>query len=166
MSIEKSIELNLAGSGFIFYSPFAASGILDGEDYLASGFENPSEVEKQALEGRIVGVSTGSSGTFLLDVHDGYPLSEMQSEYKYKLRLGVEVRGRVLCIRDIFDLIDWSVECPVQQKIELENGFYHITLLSNDPASGILGDNQEVLVYLQKLSEMPQLRFNGVPTLC
>jgi hypothetical protein len=166
MSIEKTIELEISGFGLIFYSPFAALGIEEGEDYLETGFENPSEVESQALEGRIVGVSTSSPGTFFLQIHEGYPLNEMLDAYKYKLRLGVEVRDGVLCIRDLFDLINWSAECPAEQKLNLDNGFYHITLLSNDPESEILGDDQYILTYLQKLDEMPKLRFSGVPTLC
>lgn len=166
MNIEKTIDLDISGFGLIFYSPFAALGIGEGEDYLESGFENPSEVEKQALEGRIVGVSTSSPGRFVLHVQDGYPPNDMLSQYEYKLRLGVEVRDQILCIRDLFDLMRWSAECPAEQKVALENGFYHITLLSNDPESEGLEDKQRVLVYLQKLDEMPKLRFNGVPTLC
>lgn len=166
MSVGKTIEMQIAGFGLIFYSPFCASNIGEGEDYLESDFLNPTDVEAQALQGRIVGVSTSSPGKFILVLHEGYPANEMVDDYKYKLRIAVEVRDRTLCIRDLFDLIDWSAECPREQKLDLDDGFYHITLLSNDPESGILGDDQEVLVYLNKLDEMPKMRYNGVPTLC
>jgi hypothetical protein len=166
VNFEKTIDLDISGFGLIFYSPFAAADIGEGEDYLESCFGNPSEVEKQALEGRIVGVSTSSPGLFLLSIQSGYPPNDLLSAYQYKLRLGVEVRNEILCIRDLFDLMSWSAECPAGQTVMLENGFYHITLLSNTPESEVLGDEQEILVYLQKLGEMPKLRFNGVPTLC
>lgn len=133
---------------------------------MESHFANPSDVESQALQGRIVGVCTSSPGEFSLVVHGGYPSNQMADDYEYKLRLGIEVRDRTLCIRDLFDLINWTAECPSQQKLELDDGFYHITLLSNDPESGCLGDNQEIQVYLQRLDAMPKLRYNGVPTLC
>jgi hypothetical protein len=161
-----SMRLDIAGLGFIIYSPFAAAAIRPGENYLEKEFVDPAQVEKQALEGKIVGVSTGTPGRFLLEIRKGYPANEGLEEYNYALRLGVEVRDRTLCIRDLYDLMQWSPECPVNQRIDLDDGYYHVTLLSRKPESGFLGDDQEVLVYLQKLSEMPKLRYNGVPTLC
>jgi len=166
MSYLKSIDIEIAGLGLIFCSPFATSQIKPGEDYLESNFEDPAQVEKQALEGRIVGVSTGSSGRYQLDVHLGYPTAETIAGYPFALRLGVEVRNGVLHVRDLYDLMDWSPDCPMQQTIQLQDGFYHITLLSAIPSSGIRGDNQKILVYLQRLDAMPRLKIAGVPTLC
>ncbi|UOD32321.1 hypothetical protein INH39_12005 [Massilia violaceinigra] len=165
MRIEKSMELEIAGPGFIIYSPFAAAGIAEGEDYLETGFENPSEVERQALEGLIVGVSTGSPGIFVLTFRSGYPPPDMRDVYGCALRLGVAVKDRSLCIRDLFDLIDWSPACPAHQRLELDDGFYHITLLSKALSPGDPSSAHEILVYLQTLNEMPALRYNGVPTL-
>lgn len=162
----KSFELEIVGFGFIFCSPFSTSGVTEGEDYLESNFENPDQVEQQAREGKIVGVSTGTPGRFVFRVYEGYPPNEDLDSYRYKLRLGVEVRDRELQIRDLFDLMEWTDDCPSEQRIELDDGFYHITLMSNDPQSGILGDNQCISIYLQKLNEMPELNIRGVPTLC
>ncbi len=166
MTSKKAIRLEISGVGFIIYSPFATSHIAEGEDYLETGFVDSHEVERQAIEGKLVGVCTSSPGTFLLEVLEGYPSDDTLGENKYKLRLGVEVRDTTLCIRDLYDLIDWSSDCPAEQALKVENGFYHVTLLSGDPPSGVLGDDQRILLYLQKLNEMPLLRFNGVPTLC
>lgn len=166
MSMEQTIEIQIAGYGLIFYSPFAAFGIGEGEDYMESDFADPSDVESQALQGRIVGVCTSSPGTYILEVREGYPSNDTVEVFKYKLRLAVEVRDRTLCIRDLFDLTDWAAKCRAEQKLNLNDGFYHLTLLSNDPESDILGDNQIVWVYLAKLDEMPKLRYDGVPTLC
>jgi hypothetical protein len=80
--------------------------------------------------------------------------------------LGVEVRDSRLCIIDLYDLMRWDPECPLAQCIDLDDGFYNVTLLSRMPASGVLGDDQEVLVFLQKVSEMPELTITGIPYLC
>lgn len=166
MSAIKTFRLDIAGLGIIFYSPFSAVSISEGEDFLEKSFSDPDMVEKQAIEGRIVGVSTGTPGRFFLEIYRGYPDDADVEGYDFKLRLGVEVRNRTLCIRDLFDLLKWESRCPVEQVIELDDGFYHITLLSNEPPSGILGEDQVIKVYLQQLPEMPRLRYNGVPTLC
>lgn len=166
MTAFHSVVLEVAGLGFIFYSPFSAAEIQEGEDYLEVSFNDPSFVEAQAVEGRIVGVSTGSPGRFLLDFFWGYPSSEIMKDFEYKLRLGVEVRDRTLNVRDLYDLMRWSAKCPEEQSIALRDGFYHITLLSKDSESGILGDDQKILVFLNQLIEMPKLKFDGIPTLC
>ena len=62
--------------------------------------------------------------------------------------------------------MDWNAECPNNQFVEVENGFYHITLCSNIPESEVLGDNQEIFVYLNKLDTMPKLKYAGVPIFC
>ncbi|MDO8329884.1 MAG: hypothetical protein Q7T36_05365 [Fluviicoccus sp.] len=166
MNAFQKFRLDVAGLGLIFYSPFSAAAIQEGEDYLERGFSDPDVVEKQALEGRLVGVSTGTPGRFYLEVFQGYPDDAELEKYAYRLRLGVEVRDRTLCVRDLYDLLKWQSKCPATQVIALTDGFYHVTLLSNDPQSGILGEDQIILVYLQQLPEMPKLKYNGVPTLC
>lgn len=162
----KSTVLEIAGPGFIFCSPFSTAGIAEGEDFLASGFEDPGQVEEQALAGRIVGVSTGSPGSYIFDLYEGGPSVDILQKYRYKLRLGVEVRDGLLQLRDLYDLMDWNANCPKEQLVELKSGFYRITLLSEDPESGILGDDQKIIVYLELVDEMPKLKIHGVPTLC
>ncbi|MFZ6733711.1 hypothetical protein ACO0LG_17420 [Undibacterium sp. Ji42W] len=162
----KKICLDVAGFGFIFYSPFSTEFIQHGEDYFETTFSDPAVVEKQATEGRIVGVSTGTPGRFFLEIFKGYPEQTTLERHIFKLRLGVEVRDRTLCIRDLFDLLNWDAECPREQMIDIDDGFYHLTLLSNEPESGVLGDDQVVQLYLQELPEMPRLKYSGVPTLC
>jgi hypothetical protein len=161
-----SFKIDMQGFGFICCSPFATNTISEGEDYLATNFEDPSEVEKHAKECSIVGVSTGSPGTFNFQVYENYPTSDTIDLFEYRLRLGVEVRDNIFQIRDLFDLIDWTKDCPQEQKLTLENGFYHITLLSNTPDSGVLGDDQEILMFLNKLESKPEINISGVPSLC
>lgn len=165
-SMIKKICLDLAGPGMIFYSPFSVASILEGDDFLETVFSDALAVERQATDGRIVGVATGTSGRFIVEIYAGYPVEADVERSPYKLRLGIEVRDGILCIRDLFDFSKWNHVCPPDQEIALKDGYYHITLLSDDPPSGILGEDQVVQVYLQQLPEMPKLRYHGVPTLC
>jgi hypothetical protein len=73
------------------------------------------------------------------------------------------VRDAAIVVRDLYDLMDWRSSYPASQAITVENGFYHITLVGNMPSSGILGDNQEIDIYLNKLEKFPALRYGGVP---
>lgn len=162
----KAIDLDIVGLGLIVYSPFSAANIVEGDDYLETGFSAPEMVERHAVKGRIVGVSTGTSGRFLVEFYEGAPDNAELSRHSYKLRLGLEVRDRLLCIRDLYDLLDWTPECPPEQELSLDNGFYRLTLLTNDTPSGVLGDDQVIAIYLEHVTELPKLIYNGVPTLC
>ncbi|MDN6886172.1 hypothetical protein QMO14_21510 [Variovorax sp. CAN2819] len=161
-----SIKLRITGMGVIFYSPFATEKIQEGEDYLSSNFENPDLVEAEALRGGIVGINLGTPGDFILNIYAGYPNEDHVTKSAYKLRAGIEVKDEIICVRDLFDLMNWSRNISERQIISLENGFYHMTFLSDEPSSGILGDDQIISLYLQRLEEMPKLKFNGIPTLC
>ena len=47
----------------------------------------------------------------------------------------------------------------------LEDGAYEITVLTKKPGSGIIGDNQDIIIYFEKVEEMPKLMWEGVPGL-
>ena len=162
----RTIKVNVAGLGLIFYSPFAVADIAVGDDYLSREFWDPDAVERQAMQGRLVGVALGTPGRFFLRLHDGYPDADQLARHEFKLRLGLEVRDGVLCIRDLYDLMRWNPVCPPEQCIELADGFWHVSLLSTMPASDVQGDDQVIEIWLQPLTEFPGLRYDGVPTLC
>lgn len=61
--------------------------------------------------------------------------------------------------------MEWSCNCPEEQILYVEPGYYHITLCTKCPSSGIWGDNQTIYVYLNKLNEMPTINWLGVPQL-
>ena len=83
----------------------------------------------------------------------------------YKLRLGLRCIGGVVCFNDLFDLIYWEAYCPEDQQLELEDGIYHVTLCSNLPPDGELGEDQVIDFYLQKLDAFPALAKEGIPHL-
>jgi hypothetical protein len=167
MSIEgKQITLDIAGLGVVFHSPIFAEHIPEGGNYLASNYTTEQDVQSHIQKGTIVCFGTGTPGTFILTFHSGYPEEGFLQSCEFKLRLGLHCSGGVVCFRDLYELLDWRAECPADRTLELDDGFYHITLCSNAPPSGVLGDNQEVFVYLQKLPEFPKLAKQGNPSLC
>lgn len=147
------------------YSPSFASHIAEGEDYLDSNYFEPDQVQSHIQSGTIVGFGTASPGKYIIKAYLGYPNDEFIDSHEFKLRLGIKVIDEKICVRDLYDLLDWLPECPESQQIKIENGIYHITLCSNPPVSGIIGDNQIIYVFLSKLEEFPKLSDLGVPNL-
>ena len=167
MSVEnKEIELQIAGVGIIFHSPDSALHISEGEDYLTSSYTSEEDIQKHIQAGSIVGFGTSSPGTFLLRFHDGYPTNDALRKAEFKLRLGLQCRGGLACFRDLFELLDWQADCPREQCLDLADGYYHVTLQSDRPSSGRIGDNQIIEFYLHPLESFPRLSKQGVPTLC
>ncbi|TWT38311.1 hypothetical protein [Blastopirellula retiformator] len=162
----KTICLETAGIGIIFHSPKFAEHISEEEDYLESNYTTEEQVQSHIQQGTIVGFGTGASGTFILHFHAGYPEEQFLLDCDFKLRLAVKCVGGKLCFRDLYDLMDWFSDCPEEQLLDIEDGIYHVTLCSNRPASGYLGDQQEIHVYLQLLDQFPALAKEGIPTLC
>lgn len=167
MSVEgKQIRLYVAGMGIIFHSPESVSHIKEGEDYLSSNYTTEKQVQSHIQKGSIVGFCTSSPGTYVLRFHDGYPEEDVLQKAEFKLRLGLHCIGGIVCVRDLFELLDWQDDCSESQKVTLEDGYYHVTLISNLPDSGMLGDDQKIDVFLQKLESFPPLSTKGIPTLC
>jgi len=160
------VELDISGLGIIFYSPAHAAHIGEGEDYLTSSYATDEDVQRHVQSGTIVGFATGTSGQFILNFISGGPPDEAVMKADFKLRLGLHCTGGMVCVRDLYDLLDWEPECPEEQVIRLEDGFYRLTLCSDTPASGVLGDGQEIDVYLESWERLPDLARQGIPTLC
>jgi hypothetical protein len=160
------IVMDIAGPGIIFHSPTFTNHIAEGEDYLSENYTTEDQVQAHIQIGTIVGFGTGTPGTFVLRFCDGYPNDALLSTCQCKLRLGLHCSGGLICFRDLYELMNWRAHCSSDRTLQLEDGFYHVTLCSNPPASGVLGDNQDVLFYLQKLSDFPSLRNEGIPMLC
>lgn len=160
------IKLEISGIGIVFYSPAATQHIVEGTNFLSSGYTTEDQVQFHIQQGSIVGFCTGSPGIFTLRFHPAYPDDDYLHKCEFKLRLGLHCIGGIVCFRDLYDLLDWRATCPPGQILTLEDGFYHVTLCSDVPDSGILGDGQEINVYLQKLDALPDLSTHGIPTLC
>lgn len=162
---EKNIELSIDGMGIVFYSPETTKDIPEGIDFFKKEFTNPDDVAEHLKKGDIVGFCTGSGGDFLLKYRKGYPDEDILKEYSICARLGIDIKDDKLCMIDLFWLMEWSSNCPEEQILYIEPGYYHITLCTKCPDSGIWGDNQTIYVYLNKMNEMPAINWSGVPQL-
>jgi hypothetical protein len=162
----REIAVDISGLGFILYSPPAVAHISEGSDYLNKHFWRPEDVARHVMACQLTGFCTGTPGSFRLRFRDGPRDEQAVAAAEFKLRLGLEVHEGVICIRDLYDLMQWSAECPASQKLPMADGWYRLTVYSSPPASGILGDNQVIDIHLEAMREKPELRWEGVPALC
>lgn len=162
---EKDIHLTIDGMGIVFYSPETTKKIPEGSDFLGEEYSKPEDVAKHIKAGDVVGFCTGSGGNFILKFREGYPTENLFEEYPVAIRLGIDIQDEMLCVIDLFWLTEWSAECPAEQTLSIDPGYYHITLCTRKPDSGILGDEQTIFVYLNQLEAMPELTWPGVPWL-
>jgi hypothetical protein len=159
------VDLDIAGLGIILYSPSAVAHIREGQDYLSERFWSPTDVAQHVVACGLTTFCTGTPGRFRLLVYDGDIDSTALEAAERTIRLGVEVRDTCLCVRDLYDLSSWTRDCPSAQQLALADGFYRITAYTSTPPSGVLGDDQEISLHLEAVSERPRLRWDGVPDL-
>ncbi|MCM1186291.1 MAG: hypothetical protein NC251_06635 [Lachnoclostridium sp.] len=162
---EKDIHLMIDGMGIVFYSPETNKNIPEGCHFFKEEYSRPEDVARHIKKGDVVGFCTGSSGRFTLKFREGYPAENLLAEYPVAIRLGIDIQNAKLCVIDLFWLMEWSTECPSEQIVSVDSGYYHITLCTKRPDSGIWGDGQTIFVYLNKLDSMPELMWSGVPVL-
>ena len=162
---EKDIELCIDGMGIVFFSPKTTKDIPEGIDFFNQEYSAPADVSAHLKKGDVVGFCTRSGGDFTLKFREGYPDDGIINDYSVCARLGIEIKDDKLCMIDLFWLMEWSTECPKEQILNVAPGYYHITLCTKRPESGIWGDKQTIYVYLNKLDEMPELTWEGVPQL-
>jgi hypothetical protein len=162
----REIGLDIAGLGMILYSPPAVASIPAGSDYLQEHFSQPGDVARHVMACELTTFCTGSPGSFLVRFLDGPPNDSEVQAADFKLRLGLGVQKGTICLRDCYDLMQWSPECPPQQQLPVADGWYRMTVFSSRPASGILGQDQVINIYLEPVANKPQLRWEGVPLLC
>jgi hypothetical protein len=162
----REIAVTISGLGFILYSRPGVSHIPERSDYLEQHFSEPQDVARHVMDCQLSAFSTGTPGSFRLRFREGPRDEQAVDATDFKLRLGLEVYDGVICIRDLFDLMQWSPECPASQQLPMTNGWYRLTVYSSRPPSGILGDNQVIDIHLEPVREKPKLRWEGVPSLC
>ena len=164
--MNQGIEITIVGMGIIFYSPFAVARIPVGKNYLATSFTDPKAVAAHVTRGDISAFCTGSGGDFELIVYDGELDSLGLRAAQFKARLALEVRGGAVCFRDLYDLMDWTADCPPHQCVRMKDGFYRITAYSSTPPSGIRGDHQKIWIHFEPAPTLPELSWKSVPQLC
>lgn len=162
---EQDMKLSTDGMGIVFFSPETVKEIPEGINFLQTEYQKPADVAEHLKKGDVVGFCTGSGGDFILKFREGYPTDEISQAYPVTARLGIEIKDGRLCAIDLFWLSEWCADCPEAQTVQLPSGFYHITLCTRCPESGCWGDDQTIYVYLNRMEQMPELAWNGVPQL-
>jgi hypothetical protein len=162
----REVSLEIGGLGLILYSPPAVAHIAEGANYLQAHFWERAAVARHIMDCQLTAFCTGSPGTFRLRFKDGLPDESDFQAAEFKLRLGLQVHGGMVCVRDLYDLLAWSAECPPDQQFPVADGWYRLTVYSSRPSSGILGDGQLIEVALERVECKPALRWEGVPSLC
>jgi hypothetical protein len=159
MSIDGTVmPLHINGVGIIFYSLESLPHIKEGEDYFTARYNTADKVISHVLQGTLVASGTGTPGDFILRFHSGYPDAPYVKLCEFKLRLGLRCVGGTVCFRDLYDLLAWTQVCRLEQTLALPDGYYHVTLCSDRPDSGVLGDGQVIDIYCQQLEA-----FGSVP---
>lgn len=162
MKTLSKFEVDVSGLGIIIYSPFATQSISAGEDYFTASFSSGPLVSNHLRKGTIIGIATGSPGHYVISaLLGGYPAET----FDFVVRVALEVRNGIVCVRDLYDLMDWAPECPSEQRFCCPDGKYEVMAYSNRPASGIIGDNQSILLTFNEISEIPELSQDGIPIL-
>lgn len=162
----REMALDITGLGIILYSPPAIAHIAEGADYLQNRFSQPEDVARHVMACELTTFCTGSPGSFRLRFLDGAPNESDVQAADFKLRLGLWVRDGTICLRDLYDLMEWSKECPLEQCLSAVDGWYRLTVFSSRPTSGILGDDQLICINLEPVADKPRLLWEGVPQLC
>ena len=164
-NLNYDVEICIYGMGLVIYSEGAVKDFKEGEDFFSKEFATPEQVAYHIKKGDMVGFNTGSSGIYNVKFRSGYPNTEIDENYPVSIRLAIKVEGGKISIIDLFWLMEWSSDCPPEQQIAVEDGVYHLTISTAKPQSGIWGDHQDIYIFLNKVEEMPELTWKGVPEL-
>jgi hypothetical protein len=159
------LPVEIQGPGLIVYSPFAMSAVAPGDDFLDEQFTEPGDVAAHVRAGTIAAFCTGSPGTYHVELAEGAPDLPAIAGFPWMIRLALEVRDRTICIRDLFDLAMWDPDCPEAQRFELADGFYRLSVGTRPTDSGIVGDEQSILIAFEPVAAIPPLTWEGVPFL-
>ncbi len=158
-------HLGIDGMGIVLFSAEVMKSVAPGSNFLTEEFTNPEQVGAHVRKGDITAFCTGTGGDFVLWFRSGYPDSNIAKEFPVMIRLALEVRGGALQFCDLFWLNDWNTDFPREQILSLPDGYYHITVCTRRPESGYWGDDQIICLFFNRLEEMPEITWPGIPIL-
>lgn len=159
------LDLQIAGPGLVVYSPFAMRGVVEGDNFLERNYTEPADVATHVRDGTLAGVCTGSPGNYQLELVEGALDLPAIAGFPFLIRLALEVRDRTVCIRDLYDFSRWKARCPIAQTLTIDDGFYRLTLGTRPTNSGIVGDDQDIIIAFEPVAVLPTLTWEGVPFL-
>lgn len=177
-NVKKDMLLSLDGLGIVFYSEGAVKNIPIGEDFLENEYWKPEHVAAHLNKGDIVSICTaGDADEFKLKFRSGNPDKKIMEKYPVYVQLGIEVMGNAINVVDLYCLMDWQNDCPPEQQIELESGFYTMTFCAELP-TGVMEEKltdeefdkwvdkpRVIYIFLNKVETLPEYEHKGVQNL-
>lgn len=158
-------HLEIDGPGIVFFSAETMKAVIPYTDFLTEEFTSPQQIANHIKKGDITAFCTGTSGSFDLYFFMGYPTADIQEKFPVSIRLALDVQGDSIQFCDLFWLSDWDTDFPQNQMIALPNGYYEMTVCTCLPETGYWGDEQTIYIYFNKVDQMPELTWTGVPYL-
>lgn len=163
--MDNALDLVIDSMGIVFFSAKTMDYVAPGTNFLMAEFNDPRQVAEHIKKGDITAFCTGTGGKFHLRFFMGCPTDDIFEEFPVSIRLGLDVQGGSVQFCDLFWLSDRDTKFPQNQMIPLADGYYEMTVCTFRPKSGYWGDNQTIYIYFNKVEQMPELTWTGVPYL-
>lgn len=93
-----SFTFDLAGPGFVVYSPFAMVDVATGSHFLRDHYTEPADVAAYVRAGSVAGCCTGSPGSYNVEIIDGALDHFMAALCPWWISLALEVRDHTVRI--------------------------------------------------------------------
>ena len=159
------VNLMVDGLGIAFFSAKKMAYVKSNSDFFEEEFDRPADIANHINKGDITAFCTGSGGDFNMYFFLGQPTEDILEEFPISVRLALEVQGGSVQFCDVYWLMKWDTDFPKEQIISLEDGYYEMTACTRLPESGFWGEDQTIYIYFQKVAQMPQLDYKGIPDL-
>jgi hypothetical protein len=159
------LSFHIAGPGLVMYSPFAMADVASGTPFLEDRFSDMEDVGAFVRAGTLAGFNMGSPGTYHLELQLGVLDVATTAGYPWWIRLALEVRDQTVCVRDLYDFSHWEPSCPDAQMFKVPDGYYRLALGTRPADSGIVGDDQDIMIVLEPVPMLPALTWKSVPFL-
>ena len=159
------LTFHIAGPGIVIYSPFAMAHVAPGTNFLEESLTELEDVGELVRAGQLAGFNMGSPGTYHLTLMLGTLDVPTIARYPWWIELSLEARGETVCVRDLFDFSHWRPECPADQTFTTPDSCYRVMAGTRPSDSAIVGDDQDIMVVFEPVSELPTLTWHSVPFL-
>lgn len=126
---QASMVVPVTSGGLLIHSPWTMLGAEPDSVGVLPVLDSRDAVVRELHRGGLVGVATDAPGLCCIEWQRGEPGLALCAQADAMVVVAVDVRDRILCVRDLGDLGRWTASCPPCQSLELSNGFYRLTLL-------------------------------------
>lgn len=165
MKFNEGQAIRIAGLGFIIYSDYAVEKFEEGEDYLEDFFLDGDNVVESINKGEIIGIATGSSGECVFKFLDGEPDGEYWAGHDFSFQVPINVKGGRIIIRDLYDMLEWTSEVPMEQTLEVEDGLYSIIVVGSLQNLGNCIRTKDINLYLVRDEDAFLAQWKSIPRL-